>query len=165
MASLDAFLADLDDLQDEEDEGVEEGDGAYDDGEEGDEDDVDMLGDGAEPKAVSGLLTSSKMVQLMQLVEARMEADSSALATTGSGASSVRSCHAALPPRRASAMPRFHHAALPPRRASAMPRFRPRRCACAARTVSRCHRATYLLRARPLVEHGRRFRARSLICL
>ena len=149
MASLDAFLADLDDLQDEEDEGVEEGDGAYDDGEEGDEDDVDMLGDGAEPKAVSGLLTSSKMVQLMQLVEARMEADSSALATTGSGASSVRSCHAALPPRRA----------------SAMPRFRPRRCACAARTVSRCHRATYLLRARPLVEHGRRFRARSLICL
>jgi len=83
MASLDAFLADLDDLQDdEEDERMDDEEGA---GEDGEDDDLDMMGED-ETKSVSGLLASAKMARLMQTIEAKMEADVGAGASsTGSG--------------------------------------------------------------------------------
>jgi len=83
MASLDAFLADLDDLQDdEEDERMDDEEGA---GEDGEDDDLDMMGED-DTKSVSGLLASAKMARLMQTIEAKMEADVGAGASsTGSG--------------------------------------------------------------------------------
>ena len=55
MGSLDAFLADLDDLQDDEEE--ENLDDEERDGGEDDDEDLDMMGDD-EAKTVSGLLQS-----------------------------------------------------------------------------------------------------------
>ena len=71
--SLEAFLADLDDLE-------EDGDGADDEGVEGeegsadgmdDDEDIDMMGndDGVEQRVASGLLTSARMSQLMRHIE------------------------------------------------------------------------------------------------
>ena len=88
MASLDAFLADLDDLQEEENDAVDDEEDGF-GGEEGagddDDDDLDMMADD-EPKAASGLLHSTQMTELMERVEAGM--DGVFITTTGAGGSS-----------------------------------------------------------------------------
>ncbi|EOD07943.1 hypothetical protein EMIHUDRAFT_359096 [Emiliania huxleyi CCMP1516] len=75
MASLDAFLADLDDLNEEEDEGEEE---EIIEEEDDDDGDIDMLaetGGGGGAAGTSGLLASSRMASLMEKIEAYMVAD------------------------------------------------------------------------------------------
>ena len=72
MGSLDQFLADLDDLNEEQQ--AEEGDELSDDGdlEDGDDEDIDMLDDTQTPRMASGLLTSERMQQLMERIEEMM---------------------------------------------------------------------------------------------
>mmetsp|Transcript_27969 Transcript_27969/g.91669 ORF Transcript_27969/g.91669 Transcript_27969/m.91669 type:complete len:480 (+) Transcript_27969:50-1489(+) len=74
MASLDAFLADLDDLNEEEDEGEEE---EIIEEEDDDDGDIDMLAEtgGGGAAGTSGLLASSRMASLMEKIEAYMVAD------------------------------------------------------------------------------------------
>ena len=74
--SLETFLADLDDLNDEEggnedDEQLEEEEEEMDD-----DDDLDMLAeDDGEPHAASGLLKSARMGDLMESIESAMAAE------------------------------------------------------------------------------------------
>ena len=67
MASLDAFLADLDELQDEEEEAqLDEDEGGVGD----DDDDLDMMRDGpGESRGSGALLSSAKMTRLMVQIE------------------------------------------------------------------------------------------------
>jgi len=77
MASLDQFLADLDDLNDEQavDEDLDgELDGELD---EDDDDDLDMLAEDADKVGVaSGLLSTERMAQLMERIEEQMDSAS-----------------------------------------------------------------------------------------
>lgn len=73
MASLDAFLADLDDLEDDEED--DHGDGEEGAAGEDDDEDIDMMGEGGEVGAASGLLTSAKMARLMERIGVQMSAD------------------------------------------------------------------------------------------
>ena len=78
--SLETFLADLDDLNDEEGGNGEEGDELEEEEEMEDDDDLDMLAeDDAEPHVASGLLKSSRMTSLMESIESAMgDADADA---------------------------------------------------------------------------------------
>ena len=88
MGSLDAFLADLDDLQDDDE--VEDDEAEDEEVEEDDEGDVDMMGDGRGARAASGLLTSAKMTRLMDRIKEKSDqsASDSAVVTAGQGGSS-----------------------------------------------------------------------------
>jgi len=90
MGSLDAFLADLDDLDDEDGAAVdEEEDGAHGEGDDDDDDDddIDMMAeDGGAPPQVAGLLASQRMIQLMSHIELAIEADATGGGSSGGGA-------------------------------------------------------------------------------
>lgn len=79
--SLETFLADLDDLNEEEGGGNDEYEfeEEEDDNRDEEDDDLDMLAeDPSGPKAASGLLTSPQMAELMERIE-------TAMATQGAG--------------------------------------------------------------------------------
>ena len=83
MASLDQFLQDLDDLDDDEPVEEEPNGEADDDGEDGD---VDMEGDDTgELRAATGLLTSAKMSALMGRIDAAIGAAPSTAAAAADG--------------------------------------------------------------------------------
>ena len=67
MASLDQFLQDLDDLDDELADGAEEEVQNEEVGE--DEEDIDMVGEDMQPKSTSGLLASGRLDEVIEHIE------------------------------------------------------------------------------------------------
>jgi len=75
MASLDQFLADLDDLDDEEAGGDEDRGPDDDEDAEDDDEDIDMMGgEDIQPKSSSGLLATGRLAALMERIEGMMAA-------------------------------------------------------------------------------------------
>jgi U4/U6 small nuclear ribonucleoprotein PRP31 len=68
MASLDQFLQDLDDLDDEQAGGGDEEAPEEDEMEDEDED-IDMMGEDVEPKSASGLLASGRLTEVIERIE------------------------------------------------------------------------------------------------
>ena len=68
MASLDQFLQDLDDLDDEQAGGGDEEVPEEDEMEDEDED-IDMMGEDIEPKSASGLLASGRLTEVVERIE------------------------------------------------------------------------------------------------
>ena len=66
MASLDQFLQDLDDLDDEQAEGADE---EVQDEEVDEDEDIDMMGEDVQPASTSGLLASGRLDELIERIE------------------------------------------------------------------------------------------------
>lgn len=66
MASLDQFLQDLDDLDDEQAEGADE---EVQDEELDEDEDIDMVGEDVQPASTSGLLASGRLDELIERIE------------------------------------------------------------------------------------------------
>lgn len=66
MASLDQFLQDLDDLDDEQAEGADD---EVQDGDVDEDEDIDMMGEDVQPASASGLLASGRLDELIERIE------------------------------------------------------------------------------------------------